>query len=171
MLERGSLFLLLSFKFILVAKEKKQKHFLQHPVYPGGDKALTKFIYDHLRYPELALAVRAHGVVMVEYDIDKNGNVTATRVLQSVGHGCDEEAVRVVKMLKFEVGKNRGLRVIFHQKAKIQFTPPPIAPVQTATQPVQVQYTFTITTTVTPAPDKPIEPEKPGETYQYTINI
>jgi TonB family protein len=153
-----------------VAKEKKQKHFLHHPVYPGGDKALTKFIYDNLRYPEQAVAIRAHGVVMVEYDIDKNGKVVATRVLQSVGHGCDEEACRVVRLLKYDVGKNRGMHVVFHQKAKIQFNPPAVAPVVSQTQEMQVQYTITITTT-TPVPVKPEEPAKPGEMYVYTINI
>jgi hypothetical protein len=35
---------------------------------------------------------------------------------------------------------------------------------------MQVQYTITITTT-TPVPVKPEEPAKPGETYEYTINI
>ncbi len=154
-----------------MAKEKKQKHFIHQPVFPGGQKALTQFIYDHLRYPESAVEVKAQGVVLVEYDIDKNGNVVATRVLQSVGHGCDEEACRVVKLLKFEVGKNRGVRVIFHQKAKIQFTPPPPPP-PPAPPPTQVQYTFTITTsTAVTAPASPDTKDKPGETYQYTVKI
>ena len=99
-------------------RERKSKHFIHQPVYPGGQKALTEFIYQHLRYPDTALEVGAEGIVWVEYDIDFKGNVVATRVVQGIGHGCDEEACRVVRLLKFEVEKNRGVHVLFHQKAK-----------------------------------------------------
>ena len=155
-----------------MAKEKRQKDFIQQPVFPGGQKGLTDFIYSRLKYPEAALKVRAEGIVLVEYDIDFQGKVVATRVLQSVGHGCDEEACRVVKMLQFKVAKNRGVKVIFHQKAKIKFTPPPVqsiapAPPVGAQQPQQIQYTFTVTTTTAPAPEQ----TQQQLNYNYTITI
>jgi protein TonB len=94
--------------------EKKPKHFLKQPEYPGGPKAMSKFIYENLRYPKPALEAGKEGVVLVEYDINHEGRVVDTRVLQSIGHGCDEEAERVVRLLKFDVGKNRGVKVVFH---------------------------------------------------------
>jgi TonB family protein len=160
--------------YLAVAKEKRQKHFIHQPVYVGGQKAMTQFIYERLKYPEEALSIGVEGIVLVEYDIDHKGNVVATRVLQSVGHGCDEEACRVVKQLKFQVEKNRGVHVIFHQKAKIQFKKPVAAPLpevpQTLAPTAQVQYTFTITTT--PAPEKK-EEKKPdgGTTFSYTVQL
>jgi TonB family protein len=153
--------------------EKKSKHFIQQPIYPGGGKAMTEFIYQHLRYPESALQAMPEGVVLVEYDIDYKGNVVDTRVLQGIGHGCDEEACRVVRLLKFQVGKNRGVHVIFHQKAKIQFKKPkPATKTPLLDQPtpptstMQVNYVITPTDTVT-QPDVEQQPT----TIQYTIHF
>ena len=146
-------------------KDKKKTQFIHQPEYLGGPKALTKFIYDNLRYPPAALEAGIEGMIVIDYDIDYQGNVTATRVLQGIGHGCDEEACRVLRLLKFDVPKNRGLRVLFHKKAKIQFK----KPVQKPAEPVpgQMQVTYTVTP-VTP-PQKP--EEKPAATYNYTIQL
>lgn len=145
-------------------KSKKPKHFLQQPEYPGGEKALTQFIYDNLRYPETALAVGTEGVVVAEYDIDNRGNVVDTRVIRGIGHGCDEEACRVLRLLKFDVGKNRGVRVIFHKKARVQFKKQAVRPQPPAPN-YQVSYI------VTPA-EKPAGPKpEPAATYSYTVKL
>lgn len=145
-------------------KEKKKPLFIHQPEYPGGPKALTKFIYDNLRYPKEALENGVEGMVIVDYDIDYQGNVTATRVLQGLGHGCDEEACRVVKLLKFDVPKNRGVRVLFHKKARIQFKKPEQQAAVPAQQ-LQVNYT------VTPSPAVENQEENKNETYTYTIQV
>lgn len=157
-----------------MSSEKKAKHFIQHPKYPGGPAELTKFIYAQLRYPAAALAANVEGVVLVEYDIDFQGNVVDTRVIQSLGHGCDEEACRVVRLLKFDVAKNRGVHVLFHQKARIQFkkpVPKKVAPTPPAPQPVpsgemQLQYTV-VTSSPTPQKEEP----KPAPVYSYTVTL
>lgn len=146
-------------------KDKKKPLFINQPEYPGGPKALTKFIYDNLKYPAAAAEAGVEGMVMVDYDIDHEGKVTATRVLQGIGHGCDEEACRVVKLLKFDVPKNRGVRVLFHKKARIQFK----MPKQKAAAPVQTQ--MQVNYTVTPSPAVENQEEKRGETYNYTIQF
>lgn len=147
--------------------EKKPKHFIQQPEYPGGPKELTKFIYANLRYPAEALAAKLEGTVVVEYDIDFKGQVVDTRILQSLGLGCDEEAARVVRLLKFAVGRNRGVKVLFHQKAHIRFKMPVAAPLPATPPSPQLNYVYTS------APQAPAaEPEpKPQTTYSYTITI
>lgn len=149
-----------------MAKEKKTV-FIHQPQFKGGPKELTKFIYSNLRYPKVAFEAGVEGTVYIEYDIDYLGNVVATRVLQGIGHGCDEEACRVVQLLKFDVERNRGVHVLFHQKVKVQFKKPKPAPtVKPATQNMQVAYTVT-----TPKTD-PKPQEKPAEvTYNYTIQL
>ncbi len=148
-----------------MAKEKKTV-FIHQPQFKGGPKELTKFIYTHLRYPKEAFDAGVEGTVYIDYDIDYQGNVIATRVLQGLGHGCDEEACRVVKLMKFDVERNRGVHVLFHQKVKVQFKKPKQVPAsQTPAQP-QMQVAYTVT------PSKPSSPkvEKPAEvTYNYTI--
>jgi len=146
-------------------KDKKKTKFIYQPEYPGGPKELTKFIYAHLRYPQAALDAGVEGTVLVEYDIDYQGNVISTRVLHSVGSGCHEEASRVVRLLKFDVPKNRGVHVIFHQKARVQFKKP--APQNQTSPTMQVSYTVSNA----PEPVKPETPKEAGKTYTYTINL
>jgi protein TonB len=150
---------------IFMEKDKKKPLFIHQPEYAGGPKALTKFIYDNLRYPQLAFESEVEGTVLVDYDIDYQGNVTTTRVLQGIGHGCDEEACRVVRLLKFDVPKNRGLRVLFHKKARIQFKKPK----QKAATPVAAQMQVSYTVTSSQAAEK--SEGKKEEIYSYTIQF
>jgi TonB family protein len=148
-------------------EDKKKPKFVYQPEYPGGPKALTKFIYEQLRYPKLALEAQVEGTVVVEYDIDYQGKVTDTRVLQSIGHGCDEEACRVLRLLRFDVPRNRGLKVSFHKKANIRFKKPKPQPAPKASQ-QSVQITYQITPATT-APPAQTEEKQPVITYGYTI--
>ena len=151
-----------------MAKEKKTL-FIHQPQFKGGPKELTKFIYTNLRYPKEAFEADIEGTIYLEYDIDYLGNVVATRVIQGVGHGCDEEAVRIVKLMKFDVERNRGVHVLFHQKVKIQFKKPKqvAAPTPPAPQ-VQMQVAYTLT----PSAPAPATEGKPAEvTYNYSVQL
>ena len=103
-----------------------KKRFLNLPKYPGGSEAFRKFISANLRYPDAALEARVEGIVIVEYDIHDNGVVQHPRVLKGIGHDCDEEAMRVVGMLRYEKVKNRGVRVKMTTKTNINFRLPGI---------------------------------------------
>ncbi|GAB4250336.1 MAG: hypothetical protein Kow0027_13680 [Saprospiraceae bacterium] len=118
-------------------KEAKDKEFIKKPVYKGGPKALKKFIGENLRYPKEALENKVEGTVYLNYDINYKGEVTDARVIKGIGHGCDEEAVRLVKLLKYEVPRNRGVRVVFHKNIQIHFRLPKVKE-----KPVQVQYNY-----------------------------
>jgi periplasmic protein TonB len=72
-------------------------------------RELYKFLSANLRYPAQAKAANLQGKVFVSFVVDKDGSVTDVKVLRGIGGGCDEEAVRVIKMLpKFTPGKQRG---------------------------------------------------------------
>jgi TonB family protein len=146
-----------------MAKDKKTL-FIHQPQFKGGPKELTKFIYSQLRYPKDALDAGVEGTVYIDYDIDYQGNVVAARVIQGIGHGCDEEACRVVQMLKFDVERNRGVHVLFHQKVKVVFKIPKPAP--TPAPPTNLQVAYTVTTSAPKTEKKPSEP-----TYSYTIKL
>lgn len=77
--------------------------------FPGGIPKLFKFIADNLKYPEQAVNANISGKVMIKMIIEKDGSVSSTTILKSVGYGCDEEAERVVKaMPKWTAGKVDG---------------------------------------------------------------
>jgi protein TonB len=105
-------------------KEKKEKHFIHKPIYPGGNKAMKELVARELKYPKEALEHKIEGVVRVRYTIDKDGKVIKTQVIMHLGHGCDEEAERIVKLFKFTVPKNRKIKVHFHKTINIRFKLP-----------------------------------------------
>ena len=48
------------------------------------------------------------GRVFVEFIINRNGDLSDLKVIRGIGAGCDEEAVRVLALTKWEPGKQRG---------------------------------------------------------------
>ena len=94
-------------------KEKKGKYFIISPFYEGGLKAMREFISQNKKYPKEALEEKIEGTVFIKYTINFKGKVIETKVVKSLGYGCDEEAERVIKLMKFEAPKNRGIKVKF----------------------------------------------------------
>lgn len=136
----------------------KKKEFLKVPEYPGGNEALKKFISRHLKYPKEALDKKIEGSVHLSYSVDDNGNVTHASIEKGLGYGCDEEALRLVRMLKFGKVKNRGKRVVASKRIRINFILPP-----------QNQTGFNYT--YTESRKKNQDTKKQTNTYNYSINI
>ncbi len=141
-------------------KKAKDKDFIKHPVYKGGPKAMQAFISGHLQYPHDALQAKIEGSVSVSFDITHEGLVTDARVISGLGHGCDEEAIRLVKLLKFDVSRTRGLKVLFHKTIQIHFRLPK-APNETG-----LQYIITQA-----SKEKVKTEDKPTTTGSYTITF
>lgn len=76
----------------------------QQPELIGGIEAVQKNVV----YPQLALQAGIEGRVIVQFVIDKEGNVVNPKVIRGIGGGCDEEALRAIKMAKFRPGMQRG---------------------------------------------------------------
>ncbi len=146
-------------------KEKKNKDFVHRAYYPGGAAALKAFLKDEIRYPKEAEENGIEGTVHIEFQIDHKGNVTSSKILNSLGYGCDEEADRLVKLLKFEVPKTRKLKVTYRKKLNIHFRKPKqkkTKPVESTPNQVNIQYTIVPTT-------KEKQDSKNISSYNYTI--
>ncbi|MFC2130729.1 TonB family protein [Bacteroidota bacterium] len=59
-------------------------------------KKMLKYIQENLKYPEEARKNSIEGTVHITFRVDKDGNVSGVKVQQSIGYGCDDEAVRVL---------------------------------------------------------------------------
>ena len=151
-------------------KDKKKTKFIHQPEYPGGPRALTKFVYEQLRYPTEALEAGIEGTVYLEYDVNYEGLVVGTRILKGLGYGCDEEAARIAKLLKFNVGRNRGLHVLFHQKLRVQFKKPVAKPAPKPAPSTELEVSYTVTPPQAPA-SEPETQKKEAPTYSYTITF
>lgn len=91
---------------------------------------MDDFVKQHLKYPEDAIKNKTEGLVIVIADVDISGKVIDTKIKHGIGHGCDEEARRVVSLMKFESIRLRGLRAVYHKTINIQFRLPKPKPVQ-----------------------------------------
>jgi len=90
----------------------------QMPELIGGIASLSKYI----TYPEMALRAQIEGKVIVQFIIDKEGNVQDPKVIRGIGGGCDEIAVKAVKKAKFRPGMQRGKPVMVKYSLPISFT-------------------------------------------------
>ena len=140
----------------------KNKKFLNLPQYPGGNTSLKQYISRNLKYPEEAIENEISGTVYISYDVNDNGEVIRADVIKGIGYGCDDEALRLVKSLKFEKVKNRGQRVKATMKINIHFRLPIKNTLQKNTA---VTYNYN---TETPTPHT----ENPSPiVYNYTITL
>lgn len=69
------------------------------PRYQGGIEKLSSLINQNLQYPEEAQKQKITGSVLVGFYVEEDGKVTDLKVLQPLGAGCDEEALRVAGLL------------------------------------------------------------------------
>ena len=105
-------------------QNKKKRDFLKLPEFPGGKKDFKTYIQENLKYPDKAFKNRTEGVVFLHAEIDDNGKVGRVTIEKGIGDGCDEEAIRLIKGLKFGKVKNRGVRVKTGKRFKIRFKLP-----------------------------------------------
>ncbi|MBE0648673.1 MAG: TonB family protein [Bacteroidales bacterium] len=93
-----------------------------YPRYPGGDEARLFYLRRHVTYPKEAVDKGIEGVVMVVFVVEVDGTVTNVKLLQGIGGGCDEEAVRITReMPKWSPGKRSGHAVRVLVKMPIVF--------------------------------------------------
>lgn len=93
------------------------------PSYPGGEKALAKFIQENIVYPEAALENGVEGEVVVGFAVDERG-VIYTPIIKGdlAGYGLDEAATNVVaKMPVWNPGRIRGMNVKSYFSLPIKF--------------------------------------------------
>ena len=90
-------------------KETTHFDYMVMPEFPGGTNQLVRYIASNTRYPYKSKLKGVQGVVIVNFNIDKNGNVTNITIREGVSKKLDKEAIRVVKkMPKWEPGMEDG---------------------------------------------------------------
>ncbi len=106
--------------------QKKEKPLLvveQMPQYPGGLSALGTFLGKKLKYPIKATGKGIQGNVILTFVIDRTGTISNIKVIRGIGGGCEEEAIRVVRLMpKWKPGKQKGKAVPVQYTLPIKFS-------------------------------------------------
>ena len=135
---------------------------------------MEAFVKKELRYPKEALEAKIEGTVSVRYTVDYKGNVIEANIISGLGHGCDEEALRIVKSLKFKVPNDGKIKSKYTLKLHIHFRLPGSPQKLPATKkvnalpvaPLAFQYQITPKTVSPAAPVK-----KKVESYDFNISM
>ena len=156
-------------------KQKKDKDFIKSAYYEGGRAALEAFVKKELRYPKEALEAKIEGTVSVRYTVDYKGKVTDAHIISGLGHGCDEEALRIVRSLFFKVPNDGKIKSKYTRKLHIHFRLPGSPKVLPATKKINTvapntPLSFEYQLTSTPAAPKPVL-QKKMSSYQIQITM
>jgi len=89
--------------------------------YPGGMAAWQRYLYKQLKYPQDAIDNEIQGTVVVQFVVDKEGNVSNVEAISGPNELRDE-AVRVVKKSgKWTPAIQNGRQVKSYKKQPIVF--------------------------------------------------
>lgn len=72
---------------------------VQGAFFAGGAEQLARYFSENLNYPQEAAVRHVEGTVAVAFTIDSAGVVRDAKVRSGIGHGCDEEALRLVQAM------------------------------------------------------------------------
>lgn len=92
--------------------------------FKGGPQAIYAFIAKNLRYPQSAVANRIEGKCFLKFIIEKDGSIGDVIIVKGVDNcpQCDQEAVRVLKMMpKWTPGKKGGKVVRSYYALPVNF--------------------------------------------------
>lgn len=82
----------------------------------NSEEKLLNFISTHLHYPTTALNDSIEGRVIIQFWVDTLGNTDNHKVIRGVREDIDNEALRVSKLLKFEIPalqRGRPIRIMY----------------------------------------------------------
>ena len=92
------------------------------PVFPGGDEAFHRYLVTTINYPAEAQRLNLSGTVYVRFVVDEVGRIRDAAVVKGCGHGLDEEALRLVRLMPWWTpGRERGRPVWVQRTLPISF--------------------------------------------------
>lgn len=91
-------------KFGITKYPGKNKKIGIHTVFIKDERAyhkelLKRYFEANLRFPRKARRKRVRGEVKLQFIVSKKGEVHHVQVLESLGYGCDKEAIRLLKAI------------------------------------------------------------------------
>lgn len=93
------------------------------PEFRGGMNMLMDYLSKNIKYPLAAKEAGIQGRIYVAFVIRKDGTITSVVLLNTLGEGIDEEAIRVVEsMPKWKPGKKDGKKIAVPYILPLKFT-------------------------------------------------
>jgi len=114
-----------AFAFQSVQAQEEEPFYVvvdQMPEFPQGQEGLGDYIRGNLSYPRTALDAKKEGIVIASFIVEKDGNITNIEIVRGLGYGCDEEVIRLIKMMpQWKPGLKDGKPVRVKLNIPVQF--------------------------------------------------
>lgn len=94
------------------------------PLIPGGMNGLPAFIAREMRYPPEAFRRSLEGTVKLEFVVEASGSISNMHVIEELGGGCVDEAIRLMHRISWKPGIKEGKRVRSQLQVGIRFNLP-----------------------------------------------
>ncbi len=94
--------------------------------FPGGDKAMDKFIDENLVIPDIAFEEAESGTVLVGFTVEKDGSLSNIRILskRKIGYGVEQAAIKCIKKMprwKPALQRDKPARMAFTKPIRLNF--------------------------------------------------
>ena len=86
--------------------------------------SINAFLAEHFKYPSIALQRGISGRVSMEFVVEPFGQATNIQIIRSLPGGCDEEAKRLVRKMRWESGVKDGEAVRCLYRYDLNFVNP-----------------------------------------------
>lgn len=140
---------------------EKERIFTSVDQMPQFSGDLGKYLAGNIRYPETAKKEQVQGRVVIQFVVDKEGNVTNAVLQRDIGGGCGEEAMRVVSnMPRWVPGKQGGQPVNVYYTLPVSFRMPaetPAVPKATEADAVTGEHAAKVFTAVEQMPKPSVD--------------
>ncbi len=106
---------------MIVYATKALKH-APLPVFDDPKMNFSIFIRENIKYPETAYKTNITGKVTLSFVVETSGRISNIEIIQPLGGGCSEEAIHLLKLIKWKPGMLDGMAVRSFMTASISFS-------------------------------------------------
>jgi len=93
-------------------KKFKYKEVFSNPRYKKGQESIKNLLAKNFDIPKYAYEKKIEGRILISFRVKKDGEIDNIKVAKSLCNPCDDEAIRVVKMMKkWKPAKYRGQHI------------------------------------------------------------
>lgn len=104
-----------------IVYDRKQTKEYPRPMFKEENMNFATFIANELKYPEEAFKGSVQGTVKLRFVVEPSGRISNIEIINAVGGGCTEEAIRVIKKLKWHPGIKDKLAVRTFMPLDLEF--------------------------------------------------
>ena len=94
-------------------------------IFPNGYIEWIKILKDSIKYPEKARDLNIQGKIIAEFKVNNNGSIYDINIIHGIGGGCDEEVIRVLKLMpKLKPSTQNGITMPIQCQLPLNFILP-----------------------------------------------